>query len=267
MKKNALRRFLPLVVSALLFNLLISCGNEKKETNTATVSNTDSPASASPVNQTPVTNNNDPVPPLPTEVTTKPSTENKPIVKPTTSTTVATTVSTPVKPTTNDNTIVKPTVNTNKPAEPVTVTPKPTIPATTPVVVTPPPVVNTNPIPAKDPEPKVTIPAPGEWVVPAKDKNKVNPVKADGESIDIGRTLYMTNCASCHGKTGKGDGAKATTLTTTMVSLRLPIVQNQTDGSLFYKTREGRDEMPRYMKRIPNEEDIWHIINFMRTLK
>ena len=42
--------------------------------------------------------------------------------------------------------------------------------------------------------------------------------------------------------------------------------QSQTDGELFYKTTEGRDEMPSFKKTIKDDEDRWLIVNYMRTL-
>ena len=35
---------------------------------------------------------------------------------------------------------------------------------------------------------------------------------------------------------------------------------------LFYKTQTGRDEMPSFKNKIPDEEDIWHTVNYMRSL-
>ena len=43
--------------------------------------------------------------------------------------------------------------------------------------------------------------------------------------------------------------------------------QSQSDGSLFYKVSEGRDDMPSFKKKIPDAEDIWNLVNYMRTLK
>ena len=42
--------------------------------------------------------------------------------------------------------------------------------------------------------------------------------------------------------------------------------QAQTDGELFYKTTFGRDDMPEYTKKMPDDEDRWLIVNYMRTL-
>ena len=104
-----------------------------------------------------------------------------------------------------------------------------------------------------------------EWVVPAKYKNMKNPVKADGESLKIGRTIYSKECKSCHGKEGLGDGTKAATLDTPSGDFSTSTFQGQPDGSLFYKTVEGRDDMPTFKKKLPYEEDIWHVVNYIRT--
>lgn len=104
-----------------------------------------------------------------------------------------------------------------------------------------------------------------EWVVPAKYKNMKNPVKVDSESIKIGRTLYSKECRSCHGKEGLGDGTKAAQLDTPSGDFSLSSFQSQTDGSLFYKTIEGRGDMPSFKKKMPYEEDVWHVVNYLRT--
>ncbi len=105
-----------------------------------------------------------------------------------------------------------------------------------------------------------------DWEVPAEYVNLENKY-AGGDEDDIGRDLYMKHCKSCHGKEGYGDGSKAGELETEMRDLTWEEVQAQTDGELFYKSIIGRDEMPNYEKKIPNEEDRWLLINFLRTLE
>jgi mono/diheme cytochrome c family protein len=107
---------------------------------------------------------------------------------------------------------------------------------------------------------------PAPWEVPAKYKNMENPVKGDAESIKVGRMLYNKNCASCHGKTGLGDGPKSRGLETFAGDMSGAAYQSQTDGEHFYKTKFGRGEMPKYEGKI-EDEDIWHMINYMRTFK
>ena len=104
------------------------------------------------------------------------------------------------------------------------------------------------------------------WEVPAKFKDMKNPQAADDESIKVGKMLYTKNCASCHGKTGLGDGSKARGLDTHPGDMSASAYQSQTDGEHFYKSKFGRGEMPKYEGKVA-DEDIWHMVNFMRTFK
>ena len=106
------------------------------------------------------------------------------------------------------------------------------------------------------------------WKVPDDAKNKVNPTKADAAAtLATGKSLYTTHCKSCHGTKGKGDGPKAAQLDTESGDFTKASFQSQTDGSLFYKTFEGRKDMPSFKKKIPDVHDIWAIVNYMRTFK
>ena len=105
------------------------------------------------------------------------------------------------------------------------------------------------------------------WVVPDKYEKMANPVTADAESVKAGKTLWTKHCQSCHGKTGLGDGTKAAQLDSEVGDLTTADAQKQSDGSLFYKTLEGRDEMPSFKKKIADEEEIWQLVNFIRSLK
>lgn len=113
--------------------------------------------------------------------------------------------------------------------------------------------------------PKMTSNDP--WPVPDAYKNKVNPLKGDVASVAEGKTLYGTHCKSCHGTKGKGDGPKAAQLDTESGDFTKATFQSQTDGALFYKTFEGRKDMPSFKKKIPEANDIWSVVNYMRTLK
>jgi mono/diheme cytochrome c family protein len=113
--------------------------------------------------------------------------------------------------------------------------------------------------------PKNTLPDP--WAVPDAYKNKVNPLKGDAASLVTGKTLYGQHCKSCHGTKGKGDGPKASQLDTECGDFTKASFQAQTDGAIFYKTFEGRKDMPSYKKKIPDANDMWAVVNYVRTLK
>ncbi|MDP9048480.1 MAG: cytochrome c, partial [Bacteroidota bacterium] len=90
---------------------------------------------------------------------------------------------------------------------------------------------------------------------------------SNGESVSSGKALWNLHCASCHGKKGLGDGSKAAQLKTIPQDLSKAGLQAQPDGSLYYKIAEGRDDMPSFKKKIPDTEDIWSVVNYIRTLK
>lgn len=105
----------------------------------------------------------------------------------------------------------------------------------------------------------------GEWVVPDKYESMENPTDAE-EDLDIGEELYMKHCKSCHGKEGLGDGSKAAEQEGDLGDFSMEEFQAQSDGALFYKTTTGRDDMPNYDKKMPDDEDRWLVVNYMRTL-
>ena len=102
------------------------------------------------------------------------------------------------------------------------------------------------------------------WPVPDKYKDMKNPVKFDKTAA---AALYSTHCKSCHGKEGLGDGTKAAQLDTDCGDFSSADFQKQSDGSMFYKTLEGRDDMPSFKKKIPDEDDIWQLVHYLRSMK
>ncbi len=106
------------------------------------------------------------------------------------------------------------------------------------------------------------------WKTPDKAASIANPEKTTTpESISNGKALYAKHCQSCHGKTGLGDGTKASELKTEPGDFSKASFQSQSDGSIFYKISEGRDDMPSFKKKMPESNEIWDLVNFVRTLK
>jgi mono/diheme cytochrome c family protein len=107
---------------------------------------------------------------------------------------------------------------------------------------------------------------PKPWVVPANFKSMKNPVAQSAASTKAGLALFTKNCASCHGKTGLGDGVKARTLKDSPGDFSKAEFQNLSDGDIFYRTKTGRGDMPKYDGKLA-DDDIWNVVNYMRTLK
>lgn len=92
--------------------------------------------------------------------------------------------------------------------------------------------------------------------------------EATDESTLRGAEIYKTNCASCHGDTGAGDGAAGAALN----PLPAPIghtTQMLADDLLFYRVSEGgapfQTSMPAW-KGVLTEEQIWDVIAYVRVL-
>lgn len=107
-----------------------------------------------------------------------------------------------------------------------------------------------------------------KWEVPAKFKSMKNPTNAtDKENATEGKALFAKQCTSCHGKKGLGDGSKAPELKGDLGDFTSAAFQKQTDGELYFKITEGRDDMPSFKKKVAEAEDRWLIVNYIRTLK
>jgi mono/diheme cytochrome c family protein len=107
---------------------------------------------------------------------------------------------------------------------------------------------------------------PKPWTVPANFKSMKNPVAKGDASNKAGMAKYNSMCQSCHGKTGLGDGVKARALKDFPGDFSKADFQGQSDGDLFFKTKMGRGEMPKYEGKLTDDE-IWNVVNFMRTFK
>ena len=104
------------------------------------------------------------------------------------------------------------------------------------------------------------------WVVPDKSKSVANPVKSNAETQEAGKALYTKSCKSCHGVKGLGDGPKSKELDTPCGDFTKKEFTAQTDGEIFYKVKEGRDDMPSFKKKITDDNEIWQIVTYVRTL-
>ena len=101
--------------------------------------------------------------------------------------------------------------------------------------------------------------------VPAEYAGKTNPLSADASSD--GAKIFQTNCETCHGPQGHGDGPVGEALDPKPQNLA-ELQAVATDDYLFWRIAEGKPgtSMPPW-KNILTEEQIWQIVAFIRTLK
>jgi mono/diheme cytochrome c family protein len=111
--------------------------------------------------------------------------------------------------------------------------------------------------------------AQGEWKAPADAKNMKNPMadkKNDKKELAEGKKLADTNCVTCHGASGKGDGPAAAALPPPKpADWTSAKIANETDGEIFWKITNGRGAMPPW-KHLP-EKDRWELVNYIRSLQ
>ena len=106
-----------------------------------------------------------------------------------------------------------------------------------------------------------------KWVIPERFVKIKNPYKGNKRDLKMGRMLYSKFCKSCHGSKGLGDGSRALELKTFPGDFSTAKFQAFSDGELYYIVTVGKDEMKSYSKKIPDKENIWAIISYLRTMK
>lgn len=103
------------------------------------------------------------------------------------------------------------------------------------------------------------------WVAPPIASQLRNPLSGNSDILKEAKKLYATNCTPCHGNTGRGDGIAAISLNPKPADHTSAAVQQETDGSLYWKITEGRTNMPTY-KQILTDNQRWELVNYIRTL-
>ena len=109
------------------------------------------------------------------------------------------------------------------------------------------------------------------WELPADADKTKKPIAASPESVEKGKALYLErtkgNCIFCHGETGSGNEANLPRLRRKPADLsNKERMSAMTDGEVFWKLSKGiTGIMPAGEKRM-NEEERWHVVNYVRTL-
>lgn len=96
-----------------------------------------------------------------------------------------------------------------------------------------------------------------------------NPIAATVDSINRGSTTYASSCARCHGFDARGGGPDSGTTTAVPPALTGPSshLTAHSDGDLFSFIHDGlADGMPSWAGTLTDNQ-IWDVINFLRSLK
>ena len=104
-----------------------------------------------------------------------------------------------------------------------------------------------------------------KWTAPAKASNLINPLKNIAEASRKGQSIFNSQCFTCHGTDGKGDGPAAVSLNPKPANLTSAQVQNQSDGAIFWKITNGNSPMPSF-KYALSKTQRWELVDYIREL-
>ena len=95
--------------------------------------------------------------------------------------------------------------------------------------------------------------------------NLKNPVSPTPKSIERGKFVFDTYCATCHGETGQGDGIVGQKFVPP-ADLTSDYVQSKPDGDIYYTiTSGGLAIMPMQGDAIL-PEDRWNVVNYIKSV-
>ena len=95
-----------------------------------------------------------------------------------------------------------------------------------------------------------------------------NPVASSATSVTAGAAVYKKYCAFCHGADAKGNGPLAPKDSMPPDLTDATWKFGSTDGEIFTLITKGggaTSKMIGFKGKMP-DQDIWHIINFLRSL-
>lgn len=94
-----------------------------------------------------------------------------------------------------------------------------------------------------------------------------NPLPINFETLQRGQKMYYIYCGVCHGSTGVGDGPVAIKTMLKPPSLVNQKIKDWADGGIYHMITVGRGLMGSFASQIPNEEDRWALVHFIRRLQ
>ena len=103
------------------------------------------------------------------------------------------------------------------------------------------------------------------WIAPPSANNLSNPMKDIVKASREGKNIFETQCFTCHGTDGRGDGPVAASLNPKPANLTSSKVQGQSDGAIFWKITNGNAPMPSF-KYALSKTQRWAVVDYIRTL-
>jgi mono/diheme cytochrome c family protein len=93
-----------------------------------------------------------------------------------------------------------------------------------------------------------------------------SPFSGNRQALARGAEVYASQCQSCHGPAGKGDGVVAQRGFPAPPSLLADRAMKMADGQMFHVLTWGQGNMPSYASHI-DRDDRWKAIEHVRKLQ
>jgi mono/diheme cytochrome c family protein len=102
------------------------------------------------------------------------------------------------------------------------------------------------------------------WKAPEEVAKITNPIPAGNKSIELGKDIFSSFCATCHGAMAKGKSKEEADTSMDPPNLKMRL-KNHSDGDFFWKIQNGKGDMPSFKEDLEDKE-IWSLIIYLRHL-
>lgn len=102
------------------------------------------------------------------------------------------------------------------------------------------------------------------WKAPDAADTLQNQFAINEQFLSMGEKIFKSNCTTCHGTEGKGNGPAAVALNPKPANLQSDRVQNESQGDLFWKISNGRKGMPRWKSTL-SKKQLWAVVMYVKS--
>ncbi len=131
------------------------------------------------------------------------------------------------------------------------------------------PLKGSSRLPPEGAVPRGFSPYPYHNDVAMAEKMLKNPVagQLSPEILSVGQKKFETYCLVCHGPQGHGDGPVSEKMVLKPANLVGEKILAVNDAHIFHVITDGYGGMASYIYQIPNDQDRWAIVNYVRSLQ
>jgi mono/diheme cytochrome c family protein len=105
------------------------------------------------------------------------------------------------------------------------------------------------------------------WSIPEGAAAEQNPIPSTPDVLKKGEALYNSFCATCHGRSGLGDGPDVDRHDRANRPANLTLSRNP-EGLVFYKIWNGRKDpkMPAFKSQL-TKQDAWTVVAYVMSMR